>query len=378
MKVIVFLLTLLVIIDSYVTAVLFYKKNIKLYVKVYELLLLFLLTLLCLYGMELLKKSIINKNVMIVMMVVIIIFIIKIGFNIFKFKSKLSVFSVKEAIDLSPNGIMFINKKEAYLVNQTMKKILDELNIKDNYIENLCNKSNKKYGENLLICLDKVWQLKYVENQEIILMDVTDIYNLEKQIEEQNKKIILNNNRIRKTLINIEKFEREKNLIKIKNEFHDVLGYQLSLFQQYLNKNEGKVSKDILKNLIDNIYDEFKNEKKDVYSQLTNLINIYNIFDININLVGNLPIDNQKAQIFFEIIRESITNAIIHAKSRNIDIDIKNNNYNYEMIISNDGDIPENYIMESDGIKGMRRKLDEINGYLEIKLDQQFVIKVHA
>ena len=39
---------------------------------------------------------------------------------------------------------------------------------------------------------------------------------------------------------NIEKLEKEKNLLKIKNKYHDLLGKNLSVLQQYLNREEIK------------------------------------------------------------------------------------------------------------------------------------------
>ena len=89
-----------------------------------------------------------------------------------------------------------------------------------------------------------------------------------------------------------------------------------------------------------------------------------------------MPQKIKVSEVFFEIIREAVTNAIIHADSKNIKIVINNNIENIEMIITNDGKKPNNIINENEGIKGMRRKLNEIGGILIIETDDNFLLKV--
>lgn len=90
--------------------------------------------------------------------------------------------------------------------------------------------------------------------------------------------------------------------------------------------------------------------------KLKNLIKLYRIVGIEIKVIGDLPSNEKIANIFFEIIRESVTNAIIHAESKNIKIIITQCLNRIEMIITNDGKKPNKIIYENEGIKGMRRK----------------------
>lgn len=76
------------------------------------------------------------------------------------------------------------------------------------------------------------------------------------------------------------------------------------------------------------------------------------------------------------MIREVITNAIIHANSKNIKIIINDSKNKKELIITNDGKRTNKIIHENEGIKGMRRKLKEINGILIIDNTKRFTLKV--
>ena len=103
---------------------------------------------------------------------------------------------------------------------------------------------------------------------------------------------------------------------------------------------------------------------------------MYQVIGINIIVKGWHLLDKKLANTFFEIIRESVTNAIIHADSANIKVTITQYLDRIEMIITNDGKKPNHTIYENEGIKGMRRKLTAINGSLSISTDNCFTLKV--
>ena len=212
-----------------------------------------------------------------------------------------------------------------------------------------------------------------INNNEVVLFDITDLYNIQEKIMKQNIMIEENNKRLIEELNNIEKIIKEKKIIKIKNEFHDILGHRLSLFIQYLKQDN--VNKEEIKFMLNNLFEQFDNIKSPT-ENLNKLIEVYKVFNININIVGNMPQKIKVSEVFFEIIREAVTNAIIHGDSKNIKIVINNNIENIEMIITNDGKKPNNIINENEGIKGMRRKLNEIGGILIIETDDNFLLKV--
>ena len=289
----------------------------------------------------------------------------------------ISVLSVKESIDMSDAGIMFLdNKGNIVLINNLFHNVLKDLNITTDYINILISNSFKKLADDYLLKYnDKVYMLKIFNNKEITLIDITKLYNLQEQETLQNKEIKENNNKLLLAIKNIKTLEKEKNLLKLKNEYHDIIGYRLALFNKYLEQNSNN-TKDALF-LLDSIYEDF-NSKIDSEKKLNNLIKMYRIIGINVNIFGSLPLNEEEANIFFEIIRESITNAIIHADSKNIKIVITQHEDYIEMIITNDGKKPQNIIFENEGIKGMRKKLARINGNLKISTESVFTLTIRV
>ena len=375
MKELTFILIIFIIIQVYRVAIIFFIRKQYLIKKIFEVFILLLIIIIELLNMHYIDNNKFNT----ILFLISIILALYIGINIIYEriikKESLSILSVKNAIDLSDNGIMFLNDKgNIILINVVMKDILKEYNINDNYIDNLKEKEIKEiHNEHILKCLNRVWQLKINNNKEIIALDITDIYKIQEKTRNQNIEIEENNKKILKTLNNIEEVEKEKKLIKIKNEFHDILGHRLSLFGEYLKQDN--INKEEIKFMLDNLFEQFTTLKSPE-ENLKKLIEVYKVFNINISVIGKLPKNKEVGEIFFEIIREAVTNAIIHANSKNIKVVITNSLEKIEMLITNDGIKPNNFINENEGIKGMRRKLKEIGGILIIENEDNFILKI--
>ena len=375
MKVLTFILIIFIILQVYRVAIIYFTRKQYLIKKIFEVFILLLIIIIELLNMHYLDNNKFNT----ILFLISIILALYIGINIIYEriikKESLSILSVKNAIDLSDNGIMFLNDKgNIILINVVMKDILKEYKINDNYIDNLKEKEIKEiHNEHILKCLNRVWQLKINNNKEVIALDITDIYKIQEKTKNQNIEIEENNKKILKTLNNIEEVEKEKKLIKIKNEFHDILGHRLSLFGEYLKQDN--INKEEIKFMLDNLFEQFTTLKSPE-ENLKKLIEVYKVFNINISIIGKLPKNKEVGETFFEIIREAVTNAIIHANSKNIKVVITNSLERTEMLITNDGIKPNNFINENEGIKGMRRKLKEIGGILIIENEDNFILKI--
>lgn len=375
MKELTFILIIFIIIQVYRVAIIFFIRKQYLIKKIFEVFILLLIIIIELLNMHYIDNNKFNT----ILFFISIILALYIGINIIYEriikKESLSILSVKNAIDLSDNGIMFLNDKgNIILINVVMKDILKEYNINDNYIDDLKEKEIKEiHNEHILKCLNRVWQLKINNNKEVIALDITDIYKIQEKTRNQNIEIEENNKKILKTLNNIEEIEKGKKLIKIKNEFHDILGHRLSLFGEYLKQDN--INKEEIKFMLDNLFEQFTTLKSPE-ENLKKLIEVYKVFNINISIIGKLPKNKEVGETFFEIIREAVTNAIIHANSKNIKVVITNSLEKTEMLITNDGIKPNNFINENEGIKGMRRKLKEIGGILIIENEDNFILKI--
>ena len=372
MKIIVITLVLFIILDIYRFLLNIFRPNKNNKKVIFEILLLLSSIIICYISLTIVENHKYNIYYFISALILIIIilglFIYDIGIN----KDKITIFSVKNAIDLSTDGIMFIHKDKIVLSNIVMDDILKRLKINNNFIEEIKKKSIKSINNLYIIKIDnKIWGININEN-EIKASDITKEYKLQEELSERNREIEKNNKIILKTIKKVDEIEKEKNILKIKNNFHDILGHRLSLLKQYLNMD--KVNNKDIKFLIDSLFEDTTSNNYE--KNLTELVDMYKLLGINIIVTGSLNFDIKIARVFFEIIREGITNAIIHANSKNIKIIINDSKNKKELIITNDGKRTNKTIHENEGIKGMRRKLKEINGILIIDNTKIFTLKV--
>lgn len=291
-------------------------------------------------------------------------------------EEKINQFSIKKVIDSSDFGILVLKGNKSVLINNTMYAILNKLNIRTNYIANIIKQSEEQMEENYVVKVEEKYYLFIINQNEVIVFDITEEYCLKNELDEQNEKIKRNNKELVSSIENIEKLEKEKNLLKIKNKYHDLLGQNLSVLQQYLNKEEiNQENFDEIKFMIKKMFIDIE-DTEDSNTNLQNLIKIHQNNGTNIIIKGKLPENEKQAKVFFEIIREATTNAIKHAESSKIFVEIKETLEKTNMVITNDGKKPNEFITENEGIKGMRRKVEEIKGYFYVSTVPEFSVNV--
>lgn len=324
------------------------------------------------------QESISRNSLFIIALLGIIYEIISIIYMYFRYYKKETItdFSIKKVIDECEFGILVLKGKKAKLINNKMYEILDKLNIKKDYITNIIKQSIDQLDKNYCVKVEDKYYVFVINNNEIITFDITEVYKLHQKLNEQNKKLKENNKKILLSIDNIEELEKEKNLLKLKNKYHDILGQNLSILQQYLNKeNITQENFEEIKFMIQKMFIDIE-DTDDTNTNLENLIKIHKKNGTDIIIDGKLPQNKETAKAFFEIIREATTNAIRHAGSSKVFVNIKETLEETYMIITNDGRKPNEFITENQGIKDMRRKVKKLGGMFYISTVPEFSVNI--
>ena len=324
------------------------------------------------------QESISRNSLFIIALLGIIYEIISLIYMYFGYYKKETItdFSIKKVIDECEFGILVLKGKRAKLINNKMYEILDKLNIKKDYITNIIKQSIDQLDKNYCVKVEDKYYVFVINNNEIITFDITEVYKLHQKLNEQNKKLKENNKKILLSIDNIEELEKEKNLLKLKNKYHDILGQNLSILQQYLNKeNITQENFEEIKFMIQKMFIDIE-DTDDTNANLENLIKIHKKNGTDIIIDGKLPQNKETAKVFFEIIREATTNAIRHAGSSKVFVNIKETLEETYMIITNDGRKPNEFITENQGIKDMRRKVKKLGGMFYISTVSEFSVNI--
>ena len=324
------------------------------------------------------QESISRNCLFIIALLGIIYEIISLIYMYFRYYKKETItdFSIKKVIDECEFGILVLKGKRAKLINNKMYEILDKLNIKKDYITNIIKQSIDQLDKNYCVIVEDKYYVFVINNNEIITFDITEEYKLHQKLNGQNKKLKENNKKILLSIDNIEELEKEKNLLKLKNKYHDILGQNLSILQQYLNKeNITQENFEEIKFMIQKMFIDIE-DTDDTNANLENLIKIHKKNGTDIIIDGKLPQNKETAKVFFEIIREATTNAIRHAESSKVFVNIKETLEETYMIITNDGRKPNEFITENQGIKDMRRKVKKLGGMFYISTVPEFSVNI--
>ena len=324
------------------------------------------------------QESISRNSLFIIALLGIIYEIISLIYMYFRYYKKETItdFSIKKVIDECEFGILVLKGKEIKLINNKMYEILDKLNIKKDYVTNIIRQSIDQLDKNYCVKVEDKYYVFVINNNEIITFDITEVYELHQKLNEQNKKLKENNKKILLSIDNIEELEKEKNLLKLKNKYHDILGQNLSILQQYLNrKNISQENFEEIKFMIQKMFIDIE-DTDDTNANLENLIKIHKKNGTDIIIDGKLPQNKEVAKVFFEIIREATTNAIRHAGSSKVFVNIKETLEETYMIITNDGRKPNEFITENQGIKDMRRKVKKLGGMFYISTVPEFSVNI--
>ena len=154
-------------------------------------------------------------------------------------KTRMSNKSIKEAIDLSKDGILVLNNQEdKIIVNETMQELLEKLNINSSYFSNIENIALKKINTDYLVLVEnKAWVFNINKKyNEMTCFDVDEGYKVHAMLEKQNKEIQKNNEKILWTLENMQYIENEKEVQEMKNKYHDLLRAEFVVIASIFNK----------------------------------------------------------------------------------------------------------------------------------------------
>ena len=302
---------------------------------------------------------------------------------------------IKSAIDSLPVGIVFaLDNGEIFLANTMALKYMysdfghyfgdiNELwrNYEDYKLSQCLDK--KVLGKDLLLRLspEKSLLLSFDTLQtpkkkilQLLIKDITTEDQSNLQLQRQNAALIESSSKIKGILANLEAFTHERVVAKLRFYMHDLMGQHLTILQQGLN---GNTEIDYGKFLP--ILDEFLNDMKKIKEQtlktkLDNIITTYKNIGITVNMQGKLPQSQEIAKVFVAIIREGITNAVRHGHCDTVTINI------YHQAALDTLDIEDNGLgcpahpVFGTGLKGITKRLEEINGILEVRERPKFIL----
>ncbi len=310
----------------------------------------------------------------------------------------ISRFSVKEAFDCLPDGVLFANADGVpVLINQRMEQLLGDARVfsqssVQKIWQRLCEtnedvKRSKLLRDGVLIRESRGQTLLFERTTlsvggraytEITALDVSEQSALSRQLDVSNSKLKELNNRLVTEIDNLDETERERQIVLAKSHFHDVLGQRLSLVHQLIENPQagaGHISE--IKQMIRSIAADVKYaDDFDAASLLEQMRAAFYMTGVELKFQGLLPPNEKTARTLLFVIREAATNAVRHARADTLRVAVSSAGSDTVCTITNNGRLPPTEIQEGDGIRGMRYRVAEAGGTLTLALRPRFQLTV--
>ena len=337
-----------------------------------------------------------------------------------KSRDMITTRSIKESIDLLPDGVCFsTDRGMPILMNSRMRQLCTEftgegLMDTEKFWRDLRNGNVRKgirplkQREAAFIDTNgQVWdfrrsRLSYGGEKvtEISAVNITTQYHLHKELVARYERLNDVNSRLHHFSEEVEKVTREKEILAAKIKLHDEIGRSLLILRSYLTETPEKSAQTETpeKSAQTETPGKCTQTKKRDRSRLLPLWQYIVTsmqegtilkeredsllllkkeaadFNVDIFLEGLLPANPSVRNVIFAAVRECAGNTAKHARGDRLFITIHDTEENTEVFITNNGNAPGGSIHETGGLKNLRKMVEERGGSMQIKSSPVFVL----
>ena len=313
-------------------------------------------------------------------------------------KTTLNPHSVKEAIENLPIGIAFATQNGTLLLsNRTFNKLSHLLTDKDlqngeEFWNDLTSLQNSNLctvkGNEPIFSLPsgKIWKfsktvctIDHLECYQLKADNITEIYNLSKDLKEVNEKLIEQQETLQKLFENIEYNVSEQVALNMRVNFHDNLGNLTTLAKKSLDKDANIEETEELLDLWEDILNSLDTHTAKNYDQSLKLEQIENLackLGCELFIAGELPKEETANQLMLLAINEMLKNAVYHARVDKLFVSLKSDTTEYVLEVRNANTQHITVLKEGGGLSGLRGKIEQAKGSMSILFGEDVMLRV--
>jgi signal transduction histidine kinase len=299
--------------------------------------------------------------------------------------------SIIEAFNTSKDGFLYFESDGAcILINETMVNIVSDIN--KEYILNGYDFLNKVKGQT--ITLENGLTYKFIDKEisirdrnesktvtELIALDVTELVNKNRELEEDNNKLKALNTELIEYNKNMLEAIHHEEILKAKINIHNEMN-ELILESSYLLTNDDKEKKEKILNKWENnallLFKEAEHHNDDDFIHdlgvLADAIGVkmkcdnYSIISQNDKLVG----------LFTHACKEALTNVAKHTNSKEMTIELKKENNIVVMSFINKNNKNTKTIKKGGGLVNLEKHVEQLQGKMVIINKEQFILRIEV
>ena len=290
-------------------------------------------------------------------------------------------YSVKEAFDNLPSGVCFFDKNGTVtLCNHQMYRVFFALTGRD--LQSLPELRELLDSGPDVFLLDDGHAWRFAREEittedgtaytQVTASDVTELYRRQKELEEDNRKLEEDAQRIRRLSANIISLIREEEILSMKMRVHDDIGRSVIATRQFLQQGKpiGELDLTVWKKAVRLLKHE--NEQSEEQDAVTELMNAAFGIGIQVSFDGTFPENGAVKELFLSVIRECMTNAVRHAGAKELYVRFASGDHRASVCVTNSGAVPQGGLVEGGGLASLRILVKKSGGTMEVKTVPRF------
>lgn len=307
-------------------------------------------------------------------------------------REQITEYSIQEALDSLEEGVLItLQNGEPVLMNRALFRYTESIlgtgvrngNVLWHLLQEVRRPGlfRENQGRGLLFHLpDGRWLLcrrdtvlfAQQTHWQLTISDVTELQQLNQSLDAQNRQLQQKNTELKKMLQHVQEIQSRETLREIRTRIHDLMGMRISLLQQVLNNREFADYQRIMPLLATMLSDVRQEIRVDPQVRLGELVSLYRKLGVLVTVRGTLPKADWKEELYVQIIREALTNAICHGRASQVTLVLGENS----LLIQDNGLGCTGPVLEGGGLGGIWEKVESRGGTLVISGTPHFMLKI--
>ena len=205
--------------------------------------------------------------------------------------------------------------------------------------------------------------------------DVTERWDAVTLLARQNEALEQRGRELRHTIEHLQAICEAEEIARSKGRVHDLLGQRISLLLRTLRDGQ-QPDETLLTDFARSLPSALReDDTPSPARRLALLRETFQGLDVLVEVRGALPEDEAVAGAFAEIAVECVTNAVRHGYATRVQFHLFHNDC-WRMTVTDNGIPPAGPIREGGGIGGMRRRITQLGGNMELYTVPRFRIEL--
>ena len=332
----------------------------------------------------------------IVIIMLTVYLILAIRKEVREYNNTLSPWSVYEAVNNVPCGVCFSNSLGRIILSNTKMQELCRM-LTGNYLQNfdsfryainsepmqdnvikLNSDNNVFYMQDGSVWMFQEYQLTepslkgYVQT---VAIDVSEVYYNSEEIKRNNEKLTELNQKLEEMYERIGDEIREQETLALKMQVHDNFGRSLLSIRRILEDKESPENmKEQLETLKQQVYILTNTTVADKENQYEDTEKHAEELGISIQIRGCYPDSPAYRHLTDCAIRECVTNCARHAHGNTVFVIMKRIHNEYQIQITNDGELPSKDAKEGGGLSALRKAVEAEGGSMKTLFEPAFYL----